>query len=372
LHHLYLTLPSRGNYYQGEDGYQGSYCYQGEFLHIYKLLPGITLPVLQQHLHKDCLLKFCEGFPFQVAQHPQNCCGFVITVHKTHHVARCVEYDATVAKANRFHLLELALDRVYHKQAQTPTRRICRQLPASISLPVFQKHLSHIEVFSHSLQPYTVTSDPQVPNGFVVTVCLGNHVAINEVVLDAALTAALTAIPSCQACRYWAHMDPHLALAPTTGTHRQEPQEKPTADKATPTAGTKPTPKAESKLWMLSHAVSVCLTQLCQLLQSPKSSRAPDPLPPLAVQDTHLKPHHRLWKQTTATPQVSLPGILSMIVLLSTIMQCDHPMIYHTYRSSPRSLVSNGLRWQLALLAKAMATAWDLITQTHLELWGQL
>jgi hypothetical protein len=61
-----------------------------------------------------------------------------------------------------------------------------------------------------------------------------------------------------------------------------------------------------------------------------------------------------------------------MIVLLSTIMQYEHPRIHHNYWSSPRSSVSYGLQWLLALHAKAMATAWDLITQTHLELWGQL
>jgi hypothetical protein len=139
-----------------------------------------------------------------------------------------------------------------------------------------------------------------------------------------------------------------------------------------------------NRFWMLFHSVSVDLTPLYQLWQPHKYCSASEltpacdlgadpprnPLPPRASQGTHPKPHPRLWKQTPATPQVSLPGILGMIVLLSTILQDTHPRIQHTYRSSPQSPVAYGLRWLLALHDKAMATAWDLITQTHLELCG--
>jgi hypothetical protein len=74
-----VELPSRGH------------CYQGEFLHVFKLLPGITLPILQQQIQDHVSFKTC-GMPHQVAQHPQHSFGFVITVHSTHPVAVSIAY----------------------------------------------------------------------------------------------------------------------------------------------------------------------------------------------------------------------------------------------------------------------------------------
>jgi hypothetical protein len=110
-----------------------------------------------------------------------------------------------------------------------------------------------------------------------------------------------------------------------------------------------------------------------QTVSTTPAMKPRQPKPTLCTPWKH-GPTQRLWKLPTATPQVSLPGILGLIVLLSTIMQSTPPRFHPvlTGRSSPRSSVSYGLRWQIALHAKAMATAWDLITQTHLELRGQV
>jgi hypothetical protein len=97
---------------------------------------------------------------------------------------------------------------VYLRQALTPSCRICRQL-CDTSLQALQKHLAQFRVFAHSSQPYTVTSDPHIPHGFIVTVCRGNHVALNEDVLDEALSCL---VPS-RASRYYVHMPPSLARA---------------------------------------------------------------------------------------------------------------------------------------------------------------
>ena len=385
---LPMKLPSRGNFPD-----RGFYGYQGEFLHVLLFLPGITLQVLHLHLYKDYLLPFCKGLPVEIAPHPTNPFGFVITVHHTHDLALSIAQDVRVPAAKQLHFLGHWLDSVYLRQAVTPSRRIYRQLPPGISLPTFQRHLSHNTVFSNSRQPYTVISIPHIPNGIIVTVCLGNYVAINEDVIDAAL---VTVIPPPQAHRYLTYLDPNaLQVFPPAG------------NMSTPTPGTKPGPKVEPEpastqhlaagttpvatshwsmitpFWMLSQVVLAYIAQLYYLFQLLEYSRASTaPAPDLCVHPTGtlaspvakltlLTPHRRLWKPTTATPQVSLPGILGMIVLLSTIMQHNHPRIYpSTYRSSPRSSVSSGLRWRLALHARAMATAWDLITQTHLMLWG--
>jgi hypothetical protein len=56
------------------------------FLHIFKHLPGITLPVLQQHL-EDLIQAGHPEFPTQVAPHPDQHFGYVITVHSIHPVA---------------------------------------------------------------------------------------------------------------------------------------------------------------------------------------------------------------------------------------------------------------------------------------------
>jgi hypothetical protein len=73
-----VDLPSKGHCYDST----------GEFLHIFKNLPGIPLSVLQQHL-----VPFLDGFgypefPYQVAQHQEYLSGFVITVHTTHLIAQ--------------------------------------------------------------------------------------------------------------------------------------------------------------------------------------------------------------------------------------------------------------------------------------------
>jgi hypothetical protein len=75
-----------------------------------------------------------------------------------------------------------------------------------------------------------------------------------------------------------------------------------------------------------------------------------------------------LWNLSPATPQVSLPSILG-ITAPPPLNQCVLPRIHPpTIRSGTWSLVSYGLQWLIALHAKAIASAWDLITRTHLEL----
>jgi len=236
------------------------------------------------------------------------------------------------------------------------------------------------------------------------------------------LMKPLQAYPRARAPFFWKHMTPAVQEA-ITGTT-------PAYDKPTPHQPRDATIRAQAPttpwhttptLRTLYDAVVLYCTQLylgwkrIQVAQPSTTATAPattvdlllDPSPPLTAQANrspleplpasnqqqpsytspwkkHTQPkrtwhnplvyHHRprLWIQTTATPQVSLPGLLGMIVLLSTIMQYDQPRTHHTTRpSNPRSSVSYGLRWQIALLAKAIATAWDLVTQTHLELWGQ-
>ena len=197
------------------------------------------------------------------------------------------------------------------------------------------------------------------------------------------------AIKSCQASRYRAHITGLYRQQPA-GTQSLAPRESQgtrTAPTTHPTAVTKFTlaPVVNSlwymlnALWKLSHPVSVDLTPLYMLLLPHKSRRAPTPnpagevevdllrhpLPSWAPQGTHPSPQ-RLWNQTTATPQVSLPGILGMIKLMSTIMQYVHPQIHHTHWSIPQSSPFCGLQWLLALHDKAIASAWDLVTQTHL------
>jgi hypothetical protein len=80
-----------------------------------------------------------------------------------------------------------------------------------------------------------------------------------------------------------------------------------------------------------------------------------------------------LWNLTPATPQVSLPGIFGLTIILSTLIQVVLSKIHpFTNRSGTWSLVSHGLWWLIALHDKAIASAWDLITQTHLVLRGQV
>jgi hypothetical protein len=101
------------------------------------------------------------------------------------------------------------------------------------------------------------------------------------------------------------------------------------------------------------------------VLATPKLS--PPPTPMLTLPEFF----QCLSNLPTATSPVSLSGILGHPTPLSTCIQQVWPRTQsHTFRSSPRSSPSYGLRWQLALYSKAMATAWDLITQTHLVLWG--
>ena len=79
-------------------------------------------------------------------------------------------------------------------------------------------------------------------------------------------------------------------------------------------------------------------------------------------------PHHHLWNLPTATPQACLPSILWLTALLSALIQYVWPRILpSTYRSSTWSPVSSGLRRLIALHDKAITTAWDLVTQTHLS-----
>ena len=88
-------------------------------------------------------------------------------------------------------------------------------------------------------------------------------------------------------------------------------------------------------------------------------STPPATQPPKAI--TLIELLQDLWKQPTATHKVQPPSL--------GIQSSVHQSRSHTpFQSRPRSLLTYGLCWHLALLAKAMATAWDLITQT--DLWS--
>ena len=79
-------------------------------------------------------------------------------------------------------------------------------------------------------------------------------------------------------------------------------------------------------------------------------------------------PHHYLWNLPTATPQACLPSILWLTALLSTFIQYVWPRtLPSTYGSSTWKPTSSGLRRLIALHDKAITTAWDLVTQTHLS-----
>jgi len=406
--------------------YQG-YCYQGEFLHIIQILPGITIQVLQDHLRgflHECGTWRPGGldvvrhptYPSQIVRHPRSQGAFVITVHITNAV-NTEFYNDFIEPHLSYGAIANVLKDVYHRQYLTPVRRIYRRL-LGITFLDLQQHLAQSRAFAESQQPYTVTYDPNTPSGFVITVCLGNHVTLNEEVLD----EALASLPPSPGSLFWKHMTPAVqeAITGTTPAYDKPTPHRPRAATSRAQAPTKPWHTTPTLRTLYDAAVLYC-TQLylgwkqIQDARPSATATAPDstvdlqlePFPPLAAQATSspLDPlpslnqqhpgytsplkkatqpnptwhnltvyHHRprLWIQTTATPQVSLPGLLGMIVLLSTIMQYEQPRMNHTTRPlNPRSSVSYGLRWRLALLAKAIATAWDLVTQTHLELWGQ-
>jgi hypothetical protein len=83
------------------------------FLHIFKQLPGITLPVLQQHL-EDLLQAGHPDFPVQVAPHPDQHFGYVITVHSTHPVAIQLAADVQdLGVPDPYGFLEEALEGIY-------------------------------------------------------------------------------------------------------------------------------------------------------------------------------------------------------------------------------------------------------------------
>ena len=93
---------------------------------------------------------------------------------------------------------------------------------------------------------------------------------------------------------------------------------------------------------------------------TPQQSPPPIPPPPPKV-ITLIEILQELWKQPTNTHKVQPP-------LLGT-QSSEHQSRSHIpLQSRPRSQLTYGLCWHLALLVKAMATAWDLITQT--DLWS--
>lgn len=74
---------------------------------------------------------------------------------------------------------------------------------------------------------------------------------------------------------------------------------------------------------------------------------------------SHLEPpvQPHLWNPLPAPTQESPKG-----AIWSPLLMYVWPRHFPRVRSSPKSSVSYGLRWHVALLAKAKARAWDLIT----------
>jgi hypothetical protein len=142
-----------------------------------------------------------------------------------------------------------------------------------------------------------------------------------------------------------------------------------------------PRPRSSTaRLWYISRAVLAYFnmsqsgkkqrrTTLHNLLRSTPHHPPPTPLPWRSPWLSLPIFFQCLWNLSTATPQVSPPCILGLTSLAP--IQYELPRIHPTTRSSTWSSVSYGLRWLIALHDKAIASAWDLVTQTHLELWGQ-
>jgi hypothetical protein len=211
-------------------------------------------------------------------------------------------------------------------------------------------------VFLHSPQPYTVVCNHQVSGGFSITVCLDHPVARNEALLDEALLgldypqaayeAFCNSAPALPTVQPKASLSKAKIKAPTTAT----PKSTGIARKKT-----RLNPRRRKAKALAEEAASLQI------------------LPPTAPWLTLPEFFQHLWNLSPATPQVSLPSILGLTALVSTLIQCVLPRIHlPTIRSGTWSLVSYGLQWLIALHAKAIASAWDLITQTHLELRGQV
>ena len=94
----------------------------------------------------------------------------------------------------------------------------------------------------------------------------------------------------------------------------------------------------------------------------PKAALTVPPVPyrpRLALLLSHLETpvHPHLWNPLPAPTQESPKG-----AIWSPLLMYVWPRHFPRVRSSPKSSVSYGLRWHVALLAKAKARAWDLIT----------
>ncbi|CAB9515278.1 expressed unknown protein [Seminavis robusta] len=137
---------------------------------------------------------------------------------------------------------------------------------------------------------------------------------------------------------------------------------------------------------ILHHTINHAAPQLLQQhsnttrISPPAPGTSPLPVPPYppSIDSTTPRTAHNTpavtvppsWEPQTAS--VSFDPIFCLLVgLYLTIFA--HWMGYTLLWSSLRSTTSYGLCWHIALLAKAIATAWDLITQTNLlasTLWS--
>ena len=100
-------------------------------------------------------------------------------------------------------------------------------------------------------------------------------------------------------------------------------------------------------------------------IQSPATTPStikPSP-PPTSLLQSLSNTSHPLWNLPKAHHKELYPGLQWLVMLSTKLTHHWTPLLAW---SRPWKELSYGLRWHLVLLDKAMATAWNLITQTHL------
>ena len=325
-------------------------------------LQGISLPVLQQHLAESPLMTTLFPMPYIVTRDPCHPDNFIVMVCPGHPRHFCKMLSETLRGVGH---RQAAYDQLYNLP---PARKSAATKPAVVTT----KFTSKVGTKAIPKQAFKVKPAPKAPS----------KPKSNKPHWQTSRQPTSKAVPKASTSKhtkkkpyyYWQtsplrlHMlDTIWAISGAVHAHFK--------------VSTRP-PQKKSKLHKVlyitktyrrafrHHEATLSTTSSSQ--HQPETPPSPPPHPNtnwLTLQDFF----QCLWNLPTATPQVSLPGILWPTALLSALSQYLWLKIQpSTHRSSPRSTVSYGLRWQLALHAKAMATAWDLISQTHLELWGQL
>jgi hypothetical protein len=160
---------------------------------------------------------------------------------------------------------------------------------------------------------------------------------------------------------------PAIEPQPTSTPILPQPPVVPTP-RPKPTA--RPTPRrdsASSRATMAPQRTSPSVLDPAQVMTSktaplpPKATMTAPPVTPrlrlTLLSHLEIPVHPHLWNPLPAPTKASPKG-----VIWSSLLLYVWPRHFPRVRSSPKSSVSYGLRWHVALLAKAIARAWDLIT----------